>query len=411
MQYGLIGEKLGHSFSPLIHGELGNRDYTLHAMPVDALDAFMRQKDFRGINVTIPYKKAVIPYLDTISGAAERIGSVNTIVKDENGKLHGYNTDYVGFMYMLRSAGIDPAGKKALVLGSGGTSLTARTALSDMGAGEILVVSRTGDVNYDNVYSHSDTEIIVNTTPVGMYPKNGQAPVDITRFPALCGVADAIYNPLKTALILEAQRLGIPCVSGLRMLTAQAKAAHELFFGVSVDDLLVEKICRGLYADKANVILIGMPGSGKTSVGKKAAELLNRPFIDADLALAEKTGMTAADIIKQHGEAHFRDIEAEVLSELGKEGGCVIATGGGAVLREENYASLKQNGRIYRLCRDIENLPTEGRPISQSTSLSELYEKRRPYYEKFADVTIENSGSIEDAARRITEDFYENTYY
>ncbi len=411
MQYGLLGEKLGHSFSPDIHAALGNEKYELCPVPPEALDKFMREKDFFGINVTIPYKKAVMPYLDTISKSAEAIGCVNVITKDSEGKLHGYNTDYTGFMYMLRSAGIDPAGKKVLVLGNGGTSLTARTALSDMGAREIITVSRKGDVNYENIYSHSDAEIIVNTTPVGMYPKNGEIPVDITRFPALRGVADVIYNPLKTALILEAEKLGVACVSGLSMLVAQGVAAHELFFDTKVEDSTVEKICGKLYAKKANVILIGMPGSGKSSVGRKTAEVLGRTFIDADSAIAEYAGMSVPDIIEKYGEAQFRDIEADVIRKLGSEGGTVIATGGGAVLREENYFSLKQNGRIYRLERDIEKLPTEGRPISQATPLAKLKAEREPYYEKFADVTVLNNRDIADAVRQITEDFYENTCY
>ena len=403
MRCGLLGKKLGHSYSPLIHSRLADYRYELFEKREDELGEFLRSGCFDGLNVTIPYKKAVIPYLDEVSDTARAIGSVNTIVRRADGTLCGDNTDAFGFSRMISDSGIDVTGAKALVLGSGGASLTACHVLRQLGAKEVIVISRSGENNYENLSRHADAEIIVNTTPVGMYPENGKAPLSLRRFPRCRGVLDVIYNPVRTALSLEAEELGIPCRTGLLMLVAQAKRAAELFLGQPIPDEKIGAIERELSASMQNIVLIGMPGSGKSAVGKALAALLDRPLIDADEAFTEAAGMKPSEYLPKFGEPAFRDLECEVLAELGKRSGCIIATGGGCILREENYRSLHQNGRIFWLQRELSALPTEGRPLSQSTDLSAMYEKRRPLYARFADHIIENSGSIEAAADAIRE--------
>lgn len=405
-EYGLIGEKLTHSFSKLIHGMLGDYRYELISIAPDKLDTFMKSRNFKGLNVTIPYKKAVIPYCDEFSETAKRIGSVNTLLVREDGSLYGHNTDYDGFVYAARSAGIDFSGKKTLILGSGGTSLTACTAAMDLGASEVIVVSRNGEVNYENVYDQADAGIIVNTTPVGMYPNNGESLIDPSRFPALSGVIDVIYNPLKTALLLSCEKLGIPCTSGLPMLVAQAKSASEIFFSSTIDDSVTNRICSHLRGDVSNIVFTGMPGSGKTTIGTAIAKMLDRRFIDIDDIISERAGMSVPEIFEKLGEQHFRKLESEVLCEIGKEKGLVIAPGGGAVMNALNRSALSQNGRIYYISRELSKLATENRPLSKSLEALELIKaEREPVYKALSDVTIRNDGDIEDAINAVAEDF------
>ena len=304
--YGLLGEHLPHSFSPQIHSALGNKDYGLFEVAPENLDAFMKEHNFKGINVTIPYKKAVIPYLDEISPEAEKIGAVNTI-KVKDGKLCGYNTDYFGFKYMVEKSGINIKGKKALVLGSGGASATVQAVLRDMEASEIIVVSRNGIDNYVNMYiKHTDAEIIVNTTPVGMYPDNLNTLVDLDRFGKLSGVLDVVYNPLKTRLILDAEQRNIPSSAGLSMLVAQAKKAHEIFFDTTTELEVCVQIERSLILQMCNIVLIGMAGCGKSTIGKRLSELLKKDLIDTDEMIVNTENKPIPEIFAEKGEDYFR---------------------------------------------------------------------------------------------------------
>lgn len=406
MEYGLIGERLGHSHSPKIHSLLAGYDYQLREISQEDLPAFLEARDFRGLNVTIPYKKAVLPYCDQLGEGARRIGCVNTLVHRPDGTLFGDNTDYYGIRATLNRGGVDPKGRHCLVLGTGGTSLTAIRALEDLGAASVERVSRKGPLSYENVYDRTDTEIIVNTTPLGMYPNNGTAAVDLSRFPNLRGAADVVYNPLKTALLLQAEALGIPRAGGLAMLVVQAARAAELFTGSAIAEEKVESVLRRVKTDVTNLVLIGMPGSGKSTLGRLAARLLSRPFLDADTIIAEKAGMSIPEIFEKEGEAGFRRRETEVLSELGKQSGVVIATGGGAVLRQENLPLLRQNGWICRLRRPVEELPMEGRPLSASLQrLKEMEVEREPYYAAAADETLTNAGEPKTLAKQLVKAF------
>ena len=400
---GLLGERLGHSYSPAIHAMLGDYEYRLYECPRDKLGDFLKARDFDGLNVTIPYKKAVLPYCAELSPMAAAIGSVNTLLRRPDGSLYGDNTDAFGFESLLRHAGLDPAGRKCLVLGSGGASATVQAVLRQLGAGSVTVISRGGEDNYGNLSRHRDAELLVNTTPVGMYPGNGLAPVDLTAFPGCRGVVDLIYNPARTALLLQAGRLGIPCAGGLWMLAAQAKRASELFTGSAIPDDVIPCITAALRRETENVILIGMPGSGKTTVAMALAEKLRRPVLDSDAAVEETAGIPIPAIFEREGEAGFRRRETAALAELGKRGGIILATGGGSVTRPENYDLLHQNGTILWLRRDIAKLPTDGRPISQSRDLSELLRERTPAYTRFADHIIENNGTVEETLCRILE--------
>ena len=401
LRCGLLGKTLGHSYSPAIHRRLGDYSYVLFEKAEDELDGFLRSGDFDGLNVTIPYKKAVVPYCAALSPAAKALGSVNTIVRRPDGTLYGDNTDLAGFLYMVKCSGVAVAGEKALVLGSGGASVTVVEALRQLGAREVVVISRSGENNYENLDRHRDAALIVNTTPVGMYPNNGKAALSLDGFPNLRGVLDVVYNPARTALILDAERRGIPCLSGLRMLVAQAKASAGQFTGTEIPDSRVEEIFRELSAETGNIVLVGMPGSGKSAVGRAVAEALGRPFLDADREIVRAAGMEIPEIFATRGEGTFRDLESRVLAELGKKSGCVIATGGGSVLREENYDSLHQNGTIFWLQRDVGKLPRNGRPLSQNADLAAMYEARRPRYERFADHAVSNDGPLADTVRRI----------
>lgn len=403
LRCGLLGKTLGHSYSPAIHRRLGDYAYDLFEKTEDELDGFLRSGAFDGLNVTIPYKKTVVPYCAALSPAAKALGSVNTIVRRPDGTLYGDNTDLAGFLYMVRCSGVSVAGEKALVLGSGGASVTVVEALRQLGAREVVVISRSGENNYENLNRHRDAALIVNTTPVGMYPNNGKSALSLEDFPALRGLLDVVYNPARTALILDAERRGIPCLSGLRMLVAQAKASAEQFTGTAIPDSRVEEIFRELSAETGNIVLVGMPGSGKSAVGRAVAEALGRPFFDADREIVRTAGMEIPAIFAGQGEAAFRDLEYRVLAELGKKSGCVIATGGGCVLREENYDSLHQNGTIFWLRRDLGKLPREGRPLSQNADLAAMYEARKPRYERFADHAVDNDGPLPDTVQQILD--------
>ena len=395
MKCGLLGRKLGHSYSPQIHGLLGDYSYELFEKEPEQLAAFLKEGDFTGINVTIPYKKDVIPYLDELSPAARKIGSVNTIVRRADGSLFGHNSDYFGFVSLVNHSGVAANGKKILVLGSGGTSNMVVAALKDLGA-EPIVISRSGENNYENLHLHADASVIVNATPVGMYPNTGVSPIDLSRFPKLEGVLDVIYNPAKTKLLLDAEHLGIQHENGLWMLVAQAKEASEYFTGQKLSDAVIERIHRVLSHQMKNIVLIGMPGCGKSTIGALLAEKLNRIFVDADEEIIRLAGKSIPDIFAQDGEEVFRDWETMALENLGKQSALVIATGGGCVTRSRNYPVLHQNGMIVWLERDLSQLPTDGRPLSQANRLEEMYALRRPMYAAFGDIRVSNAGSPED---------------
>lgn len=403
--FGLLGRKLGHSWSVPIHTALGCQGYRLIELEPEALPAFLRETDIGGCNVTIPYKRDVMPYCDVIDDAAQAIGSVNTLVRRKDGRLYAWNTDAAGFCYMLRRAGIDVAGGKVVILGSGGASLTAQAMCRHLGAREVVVISRSGENNYENLSRHADADIVVNTTPVGMFPGNGAAPVDLTAFPACRGVADVVYNPRRTALLLQAEALGIPCTDGLPMLVAQAKAAEEHFFETSIPDSENERILAQLRQETANIVLIGMPGCGKTTVGEALARLTGREAIDIDQRIVQTAGRSIPDIFTRDGEAAFRELERRETAEAGKLSGKIILTGGGVVKDPRNYAPLHQNGYICHLVRDLSCLSTDGRPLSQGADLAAMWAQREPLYARFRDTVIDNNGTVEDAAAAIWRDF------
>ena len=401
-KFGLLGRKLGHSWSPQIHAMLAGYDYRLYEVEPEGLEEFLKNTDLSGMNVTIPYKKDVVPYCTSLSHAAKRIGSVNTLVRTAGG-WHGDNTDYTGFRYIVKKAGVDVAGRKTLVFGTGGASLSVIAALEDMGANPIVNVSRTGENNYGNLDRHRDAEVLVNTTPLGMYPDTGKAPVAVADFPACRAVFDVVYNPQRTAFLMEAERLGIPCAGGLGMLVAQARASAEQFAGRAFPDEKVEEIMSTLSRQMSNIVLIGMPGCGKSMVGRNLAKALDRPFIDADREIERASQMPIPVIFDREGEEGFRKRETETLAELGKGSGAVLATGGGCVTRSENYPLLHQNGFIVWLTRDLSKLPTAGRPLSQQNSAKTLYAQRRDKYAAFADLVVDNDGPLEDTLNQILE--------
>ena len=402
MKCGLLGRKLGHSYSPMLHALLGDYEYLLYEREPDEVEAFIRRGGWDAINVTIPYKKAVVPFLDELSEGARALGSVNTIVRRPDGTLFGDNTDVFGFTYMLRRSGVNPAGKKALVLGSGGASVTVQSVLRGLGA-QVVVISRTGADNYDNLSRHRDARLIVNATPVGMYPNNGISPIDLAAFPACEGALDLIYNPARTAFLLQAEALGIPHENGLSMLAAQAKRASELFTGKSLPDEDVERSIRAVEHTLQNIVLIGMPGCGKSTLARLLGERLNRPVVELDRLIEETAGLSIPEIFAAQGESGFRVLETQALREAGRRSGAILSTGGGCVTRPENYPLLHQNGRIVWLRRDVSLLPTAGRPLSQARSPEVIYRERRPLYERFADRTVDNDGPIEKTLEQILE--------
>ena len=403
MEYGLLGEKLGHSFSPQIHRDLAGYDYQLLPTPPEAVEDLFARRAFQGLNVTIPYKRTVMPLCDEIDPRAAAIGAVNTVV-NRNGRLTGYNTDIDGFLYMARRAGVDMAGKKVVILGSGGTSRTARAAAGELGAREIVTVSRRGEDNYQNLSRHADAQVLVNTTPVGMYPNWGQSPVSLESFPALEGVLDVVYNPLRTALLLQAEERGLPCSCGLPMLVAQAKRAAELFTGQNIGDSRTEAVLHGLRRQLTSIVLIGMPGCGKTTVGRALAGKLGRTFVDLDEEIVRRAGTSIPEIFAREGEAGFRERESALVREFGERTGLVVSTGGGVVTRRENYIPLKQNGLLLHLRRDPAALPTDGRPLSQATAPEELWRRRAPLYAAFADGEIDNNGTLAGTLEQIEKE-------
>ena len=399
MKCGLLGRKLGHSYSPQIHAFFDNYPYILYEKEPEDVGEFLRTGDFTAINVTIPYKKDVIPYCAELSDTAQRMGAVNTIVGRKDGSLIGHNTDYFGFSSMVEKSGLDPNGKKVMVLGTGGASNTAVAALKDMGA-EVIIISHKENTP-ENLARHSDTRIIVNATPEGMFPKNGFSPADISLFPELEGVLDMIYNPSRTKLLMDAASRGLIAENGLWMLVAQAKEAAEWFTGNPIPDALIAQIHRTLQLQMENVALIGMPGCGKTHIGNILAKLLNKTFVDADKTIEEMAGKSIPDIFAESGEEVFRAWETKALEELGKRSGLVIATGGGCVTQARNYPLLHQNSTIVWLQRDIRSLPTNGRPLSKQGHLEEMYEVRKPLYARFADLSTTNDTTPEEVAESI----------
>ena len=391
MKFGLLGRKLGHSYSPMIFDLMGGYRYDLFEREPDGIEDLLKNGDFDGLNVTIPYKKEVLQYLDEIDPLALRLGAVNTIVK-KDGKLFGYNSDYYGFQAMVLRTRIDVTGKKVLVLGSGGASVTVRAVLEDLGA-QVVIVSRSGENHYGNLDRHRDAALIVNTTPVGMYPHNGSAPLPLEGFTALEGVLDLIYNPARTQLLMECEKYGIPGFNGLWMLVAQAKQSAQWFLGRGLPESLVSDIHQKLRDKMENIALVGMAGCGKSTVGRALAKETGKKFVDADAEVEDLAGKTIPEIFAQEGEEMFRRMETTVLAELGMESGLVIATGGGCVTREENYPLLHQNSRIIWLDRCPARLPTEGRPLSQKTHPAQLYEMRKPLYKAFADAAVGNNGT------------------
>ena len=408
MKCGLLGRKLSHSYSPQIHAHLGDYPYGLFEKEPEEVGSFLQNGDFTAINVTIPYKKDVMPFCSELTPRAVAMGAVNTIVRRPDGSLLGHNTDYFGFSSMVRRSGLEPKGKKVLVLGSGGASVTAVAVLREMGA-KVVVISRTGEDNYENLHRHADAAILCNCTPVGMYPNNGLSPVDLSLFPRLEGVLDMIYNPARTKLLMDAEKRGLVAENGLWMLVAQAKEAAEWFTGSKIDDGKIAKIHARLRCQMENIILIGMPGSGKSTVGQLLAEKSGKTFVDADAETVKAVGKPIPQIFAEEGEPGFRAWETKVLEDLGKRSGIVLATGGGCVTREENYEVLHQNGTIFCLNRSLDRLPTDGRPLSQANKLEQMYRVRKPLYDRFADRCIDNNGTPEDAVRAILSDWEGST--
>lgn len=394
--FGLLGRRLGHSFSPRIHKELGEYEYRLYEKEPFELDAFLRGGAFDGLNVTIPYKEAVLPYCSQLSDCARAVGSVNTLIRQKDGTLLGDNTDYCGFEAMLRQADTDVRGKNVLVLGSGGASKTVQAVLKKVGA-EVSVVSRSGRLNYENVYRQPDVRMIVNTTPVGMYPENGRAPLCIGRFPACEALFDLIYNPARTRLMLDAMDRKIPVLGGLCMLVEQAAAASALFTGREVPPGEARDLLRRLSRETENIVLIGMPGCGKTTTGRMLAQLLGRPFYDVDEEIVRRQGMSIPEIFARFGEDAFRTMETRATARLSAQSGAVIASGGGVVERRENRDLLRQNSVVVWIRRSLGELSSDGRPVSQSRPVADIAAKRLPLYERWSDISVAACGALATA--------------
>lgn len=402
-KFALIGKTLKHSYSKKIHTLFSKYQYDLVELESDALERFVKESEYKGFNVTIPYKQQIMPYLDYIDESAKAIGAVNTVVK-RNGKTIGYNTDFLGMIYMLKKAEIELHDRCVLILGSGGTRNTALAVAKTLGAKSIKVISRNGEFNYQNCYDFTETEVIINTTPVGMYPETDNCPIDINRFPNLLGVADVIYNPSLTKLLFNARERGIKYTNGLSMLVAQAKYAMDLFLSDKFDDGIIESVLEKLQREVKNIVLVGMPGSGKSTVANNLSALLDMESIDIDQKIEQKAGKSIPEIFSNDGEDYFRSLETEVIKEFGCLSGKIISTGGGAVKRAENYFLLKQNGVIFYIDRPIEKLSTVGRPLSKDlTAVKKLFEERKELYEKFADFTIDNGGSLEDTVKGVID--------
>ena len=408
MEYGLIGRKLGHSFSKTLHNLIGNYDYELREIEPENLEEFMLKKDFRAINVTIPYKQDVIPFLEEIDPFAQKIGAVNTIV-NKNGKLLGYNTDFLGLKSLILKNNMDLKGKKVLILGSGGTSKTAIAVAQDLSASDIYCLSRNGSeglITYEEAYrNHTDAEVIINTTPCGMYPKIGESAIDIEKFPRLEAVVDAVYNPLSSALVVGARNKGINAIGGLYMLISQGVFASELFLNKKYPETLVDGIFEKIVKEKENIVLIGMPASGKTTVGKALAESLGKSFYDSDEEIVKKEGISIPEIFALKGEKYFRECESQVIKELSALQGAVIATGGGAVLNPRNIDLLKGNGKVFFLDRNLDDMvATPDRPLSSTREdLEKRYKERYPIYCSSADYKINCSNDVAENVNAIKE--------
>lgn len=396
----LIGKTLKHSYSKIIHEKFGEYPYDLVELKENEVKDFALKKEYDAYNVTIPYKEVIMEYLDVIDDFALRIGAVNTVVK-KNGKLYGYNTDFKGMKYMMESAGIFVKDKNVLILGTGGTSKTARVVCGYLGAKNVWVVSRTGELNYSNC-QNLDVEIVINTTPVGMFPNCFDCPIDISVYKNLEGVVDVIYNPNLTKICFEAKKLNLKYVNGLSMLVAQAKYAKDYFLGYEGDNSAIEKITNDLSKETENLFLIGMAGCGKTTVGKALSKVLNLPFYDTDLEIVKRANKSIPDIFNDEGEDYFRKLESEVLKDLSLKRGAIIATGGGIVKREENIFAIKSNGKAIWIKRNVENLDLKGRPLSKDKETTKrLYKERKPLYNKFADFIVINDDTIDKVVKEI----------
>ena len=409
MKFGLLGRTLGHSFSPRIHSALGNTNYELFEREPSQLQEFFADPELQGINITIPYKVNALEACDVVDPRAERIGCVNTMVR-KDGKWHGYNTDYNGFVFTLQHASIDVSGKECIILGDGASSATVHVALEDLGAKNIVHLSRKTAPFYGDAPNYYETaQIIINCTPIGMYPHNPANLIDITQFSKLEGVVDLIYNPRRTILLLQAEMMEIPHCDGLPFLVAQGVEAANHFQGESFGTKEIEQILRDMRREKENIILIGMPGVGKTTVGKALGEEMGRTCVDVDHELEKEIGDISTYITEQ-GEPAFREKEAEMIAKLGTQTGLVISTGGGCVTVPKNYAHLRQNGRIYQLTQPIENLSTSGRVLSSGgiERLRELEEIRTPMYESFAQSIVEHHRNAPETVAAILEDFETN---
>lgn len=402
MNFYLIAKKLSHSFSKPIHNALADYSYEYKELEENELEEFFARRDFDGLNVTIPYKTTVMQYLDEISPEARKIGAVNTVVK-RDGKLCGYNTDYYGFSCQIKEAGADVSGKDVVIIGNGGAAKTVVCVCNDNGAKSVRFLTEEDNKSGD-ISRFYDAQIVVNATPVGMYPNTGVAAVDISRFEKCEAVLDVVYNPAKTQIILDAQKRGIKTANGLTMLVAQAKKACEIFIDTQIDDGRISEIRNQIESQTKNIVLVGMPGCGKSTVGKALAEGLGRAFADCDEEIA-KRGESPAELIEKYGEEHFRKVESEVLAELCKKSGTVIATGGGAVTQERNYDIIHQNATVVFIERAIETLPTDGRPLSQGGSdrLQKMYEVRYPLYKKFSHISVESQKTWQETAQLIIE--------
>jgi len=398
----LIAKKLSHSFSKPIHNELADYSYEYKELEENEVGEFLKKKEFDGLNVTIPYKQTVMEFLDCISPEAIKIGAVNTIV-NRDGKLCGHNTDYYGFSYEIKESGADITGKDVVVLGNGGAAKTVVCVCNDLGAKSVSVVT-SAELRAGDVEKYYGGQIVINATPVGMYPNTGVAVVDIGKFTKCEAVLDLIYNPAKPQLLLDAEKLGMKTANGLGMLVAQAKKACEIFTESSVADSEIDRIRTKIENQTKNIVLVGMPGCGKSTVGTYLVELTGREFFDSDEEISKK-GKSPAELIKENGEEYFRQVETDVLSELCKKSGCVIATGGGAVKKERNHDIIRQNATVVFIDRELKRLSTQGRPLSQGgiETLEKLYEERLPLYKKVSDFSVKSQKTWQETTAQILE--------
>ena len=401
--YGLLGRTLKSSFSKEIHAMFGVKDYNYYEIAPENLESFIKSGEFSGLNVTMPYKIDVMKYLDYISDEAREVGSVNTIVRDKNGRLTGYNTDVYGFEAMLDKAGFEVTGKKVLVLGSGGASRAVCYVLNKREAAEVIIISRSGENNYMNISKHFDADYIINATPVGMSPNVDERILDLSHFDNLKGVGDLIYNPLRTELMLQAEDMGIPTIGGLYMLVAQAKRADELYHKKKITTSRLNNVYKKIYKEKRNIVLIGMPGSGKTTVGKWFAKISKVKFYDTDKMIRASENRSPQQIIETDGEETFRKIESRIIKEVSLRNNSVIVTGGGAVTVPGNKNALKHNSLVVYVIRPLENLATKGRPLSQKMSVDKLYEQRKNLYEEYSDTVIVNDKELKDVLKMLKE--------